>query len=110
MLEYPKRADVYTRSIAHNDYGEEVSTGTLAFSTGSRLSTLSFKEILKSTGTVDTTKFFCYTRKNVATTGVVVGDYFKVDGDTFGVIGIDPMHGNRSEIMFLLDLLQDVVI
>lgn len=34
----------------------------------------------------------------------------KVDGVNFEVVGIDPMHSKRSEIMFLVDLIEDTVV
>lgn len=110
MLTHPKKADFYTRSVTYNDYGEEVYASTLSFSTGVRLNTLSFKDVIKSTGTVDSTKFFCHTRKNTNTIAVVKGDYMRVDGVNFEVVGIDPMYSKRSEIMFLVDLIEDTVV
>lgn len=110
MLSHPKKADFYTRSTTYNDYGEEVYSSTLSFSTGVRLNTLSFKDAVKSTGTVDTTKFYCYARKNTNTLAVVKGDYMKVDSLNYEVVGIDPMYSKRSEIMFLVDLLEDTVV
>ena len=110
MLSYPKKADFYTRSITYSDYGEEVYTGALTFSTGVRMSTLSFSDQVKSTGTVDTSKFYAFTRKNTNTLSVVIGDYLKVDGVDFEVIGIDPKYGNRAEIMFLCDVIENAVI
>ena len=110
MLSYPKKADFYTRSITYSDYGEEVYTGALTFSTGVRMSTLSFSDQVKSTGTVDTSKFYTFTRKNTNTLSVVIGDYLKVDGVDFEVLGIDPKYGNRAEIMFLCDVIENAVI
>jgi hypothetical protein len=110
MLTFPKKAEFYTKSDTYNDYGEPVSTGTLSFTTGVRLTTLSFKELLRSTGTIDTSKFFVFTRKNPNTTTVVVGDFMKVDGQTFEVTGVDPIYGKRSEITFLVDLVEDPVV
>ena len=110
MLSHPKKADFYTRSATYNDYGEEVYSSALSFSTGVQLTTMSFKDTVKATGTVDSTKFFCYARKNTNTLTVVKGDYMKVDGVNYEVTGIDPMHSKRSEIMFLVDLLEDTVV
>lgn len=110
MLTHPTKADFYTRSATYNAYGEEVYTSALSFSTGVKLATMSFKDEVKATGTVDATKFYCYTRKNTNTLTVVKGDYVKVGSLNYEVIGIDPMHGNRAEIMFLLDLLEDTVV
>ena len=110
MLKYPKKADFYTRSITYSDYGEEVYTGALSFSTGVRLTTMSFAEVVKSTGTIDSGKFYMFTRKNTNTLAVAVGAYVKVDTTTYEVIGIDPKHGNRSDIMFLCDVIEDPVV
>ena len=110
MLTYPKKADFYTRAITYSDYGEEVYTGALTFSTGVRMATMSFSDVVKATGTVDTSKFYAFTRKNTNTLAVVVGDYVKVDGVDFEVIGIDPKYGNRAEIMFLCDVIEDAVV
>lgn len=110
MLSFPTRADFYTKSVAYNDYGEEVASGALAFSTGVRLTTLSFKEALKATGTIDTSMFFIFTRKNPNTLGVVVGDFVKVGGRTLEVTGVDPVYGKRAEITFLVDLIEDPVV
>jgi hypothetical protein len=110
MLTYPKKADFYTRSATYNDYGEPVYTGTTSYSTGVRLSTLSYKDALVGTHFVDTHKFYCYTRKNTNTLTTVVGDYVIVDGVDHEVTGVDPKHGNRAEIMFLLDVVEDAVV
>tara|TARA_R110000787_G_scaffold2708_7_gene10494 strand:- start:3281 stop:3613 length:333 start_codon:yes stop_codon:yes gene_type:complete len=110
MLNYPKQASFYTRSTTYSDYGEEVYTAILAFSTGARMATLSFSEALKAKGTVDTSKFYIYTRKNTNTLAVLVGDYVKVDGITLEVIGIDPKYGNRAEIMFFMDVIVEPVV
>lgn len=110
MLTYPKKADFYTKSDTYNDYGEPVSTGVLSFSTGVRISTLSFTDVVKATGTVDTSKFYVYTRKNPNTLTIVTGDYLKVDGATFEVLGVDPKYGNRNEIMFFVDVLENPVV
>lgn len=110
MMRFPKKADFYERTATQNDYGEDVYSSAFSFSTGVRLKTLSFKEEVKNTGTVDTTKFYCYTRKNPNTLSVSEGDYVKVDGSVFEVTGVDPMHGVRGSIMFLLDLLEDTVV
>lgn len=110
MLTYPKKADFYTKSDTYNDYEELVSTGVLAFSTGVRISTLSFTDVVKATGTVDTSKFYVYTRKNPNTLAIVTGDYLKVDGVAFEVQGIDPKYGNRAEIMFFVDVLENPVV
>tara|TARA_R110000824_G_scaffold44036_2_gene128444 strand:+ start:5440 stop:5772 length:333 start_codon:yes stop_codon:yes gene_type:complete len=110
MLTYPKKADFYTRSITYSDYGEDVFTGALDFSTGVRMSTVSFSDQVKSTATIDTSRFYMFTRKNTNTLAVVVGAYVVVDGVDFEVLGIDPMHGNRGEIMFLCDLIEDAVV
>ena len=106
MMTHPKKADFYTNSITYNDYGEEEYSSSLSFTTGVRLSTLSFKEEVKSKGTVDTTKMFCFARKNTNTLTVSTKDFVKVDGVSYEVVGIDPKHGKRSEIMFLLDLVE----
>ena len=110
MLTFPKKAEFYTKSDTYNDYGEPISTGALSFTTGVRMTTLSFKEMLRATGTIDTSKFFVFTRKNPNTTAVVAGDFVKVDGQTFEVTGVDPIYGKRSEITFLVDLLEDPVV
>ena len=110
MLKYPKKADFYTRSITYSDYGEEVYSGALSFSTGVRIATLSFSEVVKSTGTVDTSKFYMFTRKNTNTLAVAMGTYIKVDSVTYEIVGIDPKHGNRSEIMFFCDVIEDAVV
>ena len=110
MLKYPKKADFYTRSITYSDYGEEVYTGALSFSTGVRSTTMSFAEVVKSTGTIDTSKFYLFTRKNTNTLAVTISTYVKVDGVTYEILGIDPKHGNRSEIMFLCDVIEDPVV
>ena len=110
MMTFPKKADFYTKSDTYNDYGEPISTGALSFTTGVRIATLSFKEVLKATGTIDTSKFFVFTRKNPNTTTVVAGDFMKVDGQTFEVTGVDPIYGKRSEITFLVDLVEDPVV
>lgn len=110
MLTYPKKADFYTRTATHNDYGEPVYTGALAYSTGVRMATVSYKEMLVSTHSVDASKFYCYTRKNANTLTTVVGDYVIVDGVDHAVVGVDPKHGNRAEIMFLLDVVEDAVV
>ena len=110
MLTFPKKAGFYTNVVAYNEYNEPISTGALSFTTGVRLTTLSFKELLRATGTIDTSKFFVFTRKNPNTTSVVVGDFMKVDGQTFEVTGVDPIYGKRSEITFLVDLVEDPVV
>ncbi len=110
MLTYPKKASFYTKSVTYNDYGEEVYTGSLAYSTGVRLSTLSYKDKIVGNMSIDATKFFCYTRKNTNTLATVVGDYVVVDTIDYEVIGIDPKYDDRSEIMFLLDLVEDAVV
>ena len=71
---------------------------------------MSFSDAVRGTGTVDTNKFYLFTRKNTNTIAVVIGDYVKVDGSTFEVLGIDPKYGNRAEIMFLVDLIEDPVV
>lgn len=110
MLTYPKKADFYTKVITYSDYGEEVYTATLSFSTGARVSTLSFSENVKAKATIDTSKFYCFTRKNTNTLAVSMGDYVKVDSITMEIVGIDPKYGNRSEIMFFLDVIEDPVV
>ena len=110
MLTYPKKADFYTRSATYNDYGEPVYTDTTSYSTGIRMTTVSFKDSLVGTHSVDTSKFYCYTRKNTNTLTTVVGDYVIVDGVDHEVVGVDPKHGNRAEIMFLLDVVEDAVV
>ena len=110
MLKFPKKADFYTKSDTYNDYGEPVASAALSFTTGVRVTTLSFKDMVKATGTIDTSKFFVFTRKNPNTTSVVTGDFMKVDGQTFEVIGVDPIYGKRAEITFLVDLLENPVV
>ena len=66
--------------------------------------------MVKSTGTIDTGKFYVNTRKNTNTLSVVAGDFVKVDGQTFEITGVDPKYGNRAEIMFLADLVEDPVV
>mgnify|MGYP005996140429 CR=1 FL=1 len=110
MLTFPKKAEFYTKSDTYNDYGEPIASGTLAFTTGVSITTLSFKDMVKATGTVDSSKFFVFTRKNPNTLAVVVGDFIKVDGQSFEVIGIDPIYGKRSDITFLVDLIEDPVV
>jgi|TARA_R110000824_G_scaffold229164_1_gene416878 DNA/RNA endonuclease YhcR with UshA esterase domain len=110
MLKFPKKASFYTKTDTFNDYGEPISTGALSFDTGVRLTTLSFADMVKSTGTIDTGKFYVFTRKNPNTLSVVAGDFVKVEGQTFEITGVDPMYGNRSDIMFLVDLVEDPVV
>ena len=110
MLTFPKKASFYTKAVTYNDYGEPISTGTLSFETGVRMTTLSFKDMVKSTGTIDTGKFYVNTRKNTNTLSVVAGDFAKVDGQTFEITGVDPKYGNRTDIMFLADLVEDPVV
>ena len=106
MLKFPNKADFYTKSDTFNDYGEPVASAALSFSTGVRMTTLSFNDMVKATGTIDTSKFFVFTRKNTNTLSVVVGDFLQVDGQTFEVTGIDPIYGKRADITFLVDLLE----
>jgi hypothetical protein len=110
MLTFPKKAEFYTKSDTYNDYGEPIASGALSFTTGVRMTTLSFKDMVKATGTIDTSQFFVFTRKNPNTLAVVVGDFIKVDGQSFEVIGIDPIYGKRSDITFLVDLIEDPVV
>ena len=110
MLTFPKKAEFYAKSDTYNDYGEPISTGALSFTTGVRMTTLSFKDMVKATGTIDTSKFFVFTRKNPNTLAIVTGDFMKVDGQTFEVTGVDPIYGKRSEITFLVDLVEDPVV
>lgn len=110
MLTFPKKAEFYTKSDTYNDYGEPIASGLLSFTTGVRITTLSFKDMVKATGTIDTSKFFVFTRKNPNTLAVVVGDFMKVDGQTFEITGVDPIYGKRSEITFLVDLVEDPVV
>lgn len=110
MLSYPKKTEFYTRSTTYNDYGEAVYTSALSFTTGTRVSTVSFGDQLKSSATIDTDKFYLHTRKNNNTTSVSIGDYVKVDGVVMEVTGIDPKYGNRSEIMFLVDVIEDTTV
>jgi hypothetical protein len=110
MMTHPKKADFYTNSVTYNDYGEEVYSSTLSFTTGVRLSTMSFKETLKTKSAVDTTKLFCFARKNTNTLTVSTRDFVKVDGVAYQVVGVDPKHGDRAEIMFLLDIVEDTVL
>ena len=110
MLTFPKKAEFYTKSDTYNDYGEPVASGALSFTTGVRMTTLSFKDMVKATGTIDPSKFFVFTRKNPNTSAVVVGDFVKVDGQAFEVVGVDPIYGKRSEITFLVDLIENPVV
>ena len=110
MLKFPKKAEFYTKSDTYNDYGEPVSTGALSFTTGVRMTTLSFKDMVKATGTIDSSKFFVFTRKNPNTLAVVVGDFLKVDGQAFEVTGVDPIYGKRADITFLVDLIENPVV
>ena len=110
MLSHPKKASFYSSTTTYDDSGAEVKTNTLSFNTGVRLVTLSFKEQVRATGTVDTTKFHCYTRKNTNTLTVAAGDYVSVDGVSYQVMGVDPMHQNRAEIMFLFDMVDETIV
>ena len=44
------------------------------------------------------------------TLAIVTGDFMKVDGQTFEVTGVDPIYGKRSDITFLVDLVEDPVV
>jgi len=110
MLTFPNKADFYSKLDTYNDYGEPIPSVTLSFTTGVRMTTLSFKDMVKATGTIDTSKFFLFTRKNPNTLSIQTGDFVKVGGQTFEVTGVDPIYGKRADITFLVDLVEDPVV
>lgn len=113
-MDYAIKATFYTRSEITNDF-QEVETTRLneAFSTGIRTLTVAFKDMMSQKQSVDGQQLYVYTRKNPNTQAVAVGDLVKfpnIDPAIFEIKGIDHKHGNRSELMFLVDLVQDITI
>ena len=110
MRFFPNKADFYTKSVTYNDYGEAVASGTFAFSTGARLKTVSFGDQVKATGTVDAGKYYLFVRKNPNTSAVSEGDFVIVDNQTLEVTGVDQKFSDRTELMLLVEYLENPVV
>ena len=109
MIKYPTKVTLHTGAKTTNAYGEVITTKSNPRSTGARVSTSSFKDILGSGQTVDTAKLWIFVRRNTVTKTVAVNDIITIPGvnsEDYLVIGIDEKHSQRGELLFLVDKIE----
>ena len=110
MLQYPTKTTFYKLIKTKDSLGQMIETKGSSFTTGARVATLSFKEIISTGQAIDTTSLWVYVRRNPSTMSIATGDYVmcsQVSSYNYKVIGVDPKLSQRDEILFLVEKIED---
>lgn len=109
-MHYPIKTTFYAMTEIQNDYGETVKSKSTPFTIGARLKTMKFTDALQRDLKLDDDRQFVYVRKTPKTMAIALGDEVTMVGvssRTYSVSAIDYQFTNRSEIMFLIESVEE---
>ena len=103
------KAEFYKPTVEQGAYQTDITSYKMAFSTGVKVGTVSFKDRMNNGQNIEEDSFYLFCLKNPNTLKVQSGWQVAMPGQSgssrYVVRGVDPKYGKTNEIVFYVDRL-----